>query len=249
MYCVIATARRPRLTRVPAGLPGAGPVRLLEVETGLFAAVADLPLDRYSQTAINAGLANLDWVSRVAVAHETVVESFVNASAVLPMTLFTIFTTDQRALDHVRAQRQRIVALVKRLANHQEWGIRVVLDRRLAAAVSKQKAAARAGTGAAYLAHKQAQRDASRELASRARDTVAALFDRLAAKSGDAKRRGATELPLRGGPLLLDAAFLVPRSRAATFKAFAGRESKALAHQGYGLTISGPWPPYTFVQD
>jgi hypothetical protein len=56
-------------------------------------------------------------------------------------------------------------------------------------------------------------------------------------------------MPAKGGPLLLDAAFLVPRARAATFKALAARESKALARQGYGLSISGPWPPYTFVQD
>ena len=34
-----------------------------------------------------------------------------------------------------------------------------------------------------------------------------------------------------------------------TFKTLAVRESKALARQGYGLTLSGPWPPYTFVQD
>jgi hypothetical protein len=235
---------------VPAGLPGAGPVRLLDVDEGLFIAVADLPLDRYSESAINAGLANLDWVSRVAVAHEKVVESFIASTAVLPMKLFTIFTSDDRALAHVRGQRARIASLVKRVANHQEWGVRVVLDRALAAAAApKKKVAANAGSGVSYLAQKKAHRDASKELASRARETVAGLFDRLAAKSGDAKRRTASELPVQGGPLLLDAAFLVPRGRAVSFQALAARESKALARQGYGLTVTGPWPPYTFVQD
>ena len=33
------------------------------------------------------------------------------------------------------------------------------------------------------------------------------------------------------------------------FKTLVARESKALARQGYGVTLSGPWPPYTFVQD
>ena len=248
VYGVIAADRRPRLTRVPGGLPGAGPVRLLDVEPGLFLAVADLPLARYNASAISAGLANLDWVSRVAVAHEAVVESFVASKAVLPMKLFTIFTSDDRALDHVRAQRARMTALVKRVANHQEWGIRVVLDRASAPAAPKKKTA-RAGSGASYLAQKKAQRDAVSERATRARDTVAALFDRFAARSGDARRRGASELPAQGGPLLLDAAFLVPRARAAAFKALAARESRSLARHGYGLTLSGPWPPYSFVQD
>jgi gas vesicle protein GvpL/GvpF len=249
VYCVVAADRRPRATRAPAGLPGAGPVRLLDVDHGLFLAVADLPLDRYSESAISTGLADLEWVSRLALAHETVVESFNAAAAVLPMKLFTIFTSDDRALAHVRGQRSRIAALVKRVANRQEWGIRVVLDRTTAARRPKKKPRAAAISGVSYLAQKKAQRDDSRELASRARDTVAGLFDRLAARAGEAKRRSASELPAQGGPLLLDAAFLVPRAGAAKFKASAARESKALARQGYGLTLTGPWPPYTFVQD
>ena len=54
---------------------------------------------------------------------------------------------------------------------------------------------------------------------------------------------------MQGGPLLLDAAFLVPQARAASFQALAAREARTLARQGYGMTVSGPWPPYTFVQD
>ena len=251
VYCVIAAARRPRLTRVPRGLTGMGSVRLLDVEDGLFAAVADAPLDRYGEAAINRGLSDLDWVSRAAVAHEAVVESFISETAVLPMKLFTIFTTDDRAVEHVRAERRRIATVVKRVANHQEWGVRVVLDRDRAATVAPRKKKAPAGgrSGVAYLTRKRAERDAVVELTARARETVAALYERLAARSRLAKRRLAGELPVQGGPLLLDAAFLVPRARAASFQALASRESRALARHGYGLTFSGPWPPYSFVQD
>src|SRR3954471_13076126 len=133
VYCIVAAPRRPRLARVPAGVPGAGKVRLLDVDAGLFLAVADLPLDRYSEAAINTGLADLDWVSRVAVAHEAVVESFIAATAVLPMKLFTIFTTDERALEHVRRERRRVGATARRVANHHEWGVRVIFDRTQAA--------------------------------------------------------------------------------------------------------------------
>jgi hypothetical protein len=248
VYCVIAADRRPRLTRAPAGLPGASRVRLLEVDKRLFIAVADLPLKRYSESAISRGLADLDWVSRVAVAHEAVVETFTASIAVLPMKLFTIFTSDDRALEHVRGQRARIAALVKRVANQQEWGVRVVLDGRKSPA-ARPPATAGVKTGVNYLAQKKAQRDASRELASRAGETAAGLYDRLAAKSADARRRAAGELPAAGGMLLLDAAFLVPRTRATMFRTSAIRESKALARHGYGLTLTGPWPPYTFVQD
>jgi hypothetical protein len=252
VYCVVAADRRPRLTRVPAGLAGTGRLRLLDVEAGLFVVAADAPLDKYGEAAISRGLANLDWVSRAAMAHEAVVEAFIGETAVLPMKLFTIFMSDERALAHVRADRQRVAAMVKRVANHQEWGVRVILDRTRAAAQQRPKAAGRSraeSSGIAYLAHKKAQRDAAAELATNARQTVAALFDRLSSRARDARRRTASELPMQGGPLLLDAAFLVARARAAAFQTLTAREAKSLERQGYGLTVTGPWPPYTFVQD
>jgi hypothetical protein len=75
------------------------------------------------------------------------------------------------------------------------------------------------------------------------------VYDRLAAPSGQAKRRAASDLPVQGGPLLLDAAFLVPTVGTARFRGLARREARELARQGYQLTLSGPWPPYSFIQD
>src|SRR5256885_792300 len=140
VYAGVAGRRGPRLTRVPAGLPGTGKVRLLDAVPDLFVVVADAPLDRYGEAAINRGLADLDWVSRAAVAHEAVVEAFIGEMAVLPMKLFTIFMNDERVLAHVRADRQRIAALIARVADHQEWGIRVVLDRTRAAGAQRPNA-------------------------------------------------------------------------------------------------------------
>jgi hypothetical protein len=248
VYCVVAAARRPAPRRL-GGLPGMGPVRLLDVDRGLWLAVADAPLDRYGEDAINHGLSDLDWVSRAAVAHETVVESFINATAVLPMKLFTIFVGDDRALDHIRRDRQRIDALIKRVGRQHEWGVRVVLDRARAASAPAKGARTRGSDahGIAYLVRKKAQRDRSVELAEHARGTMARLYDRLAAKARLAKRRTASDLPIEGGPLLLDAAFLVPRSRSATFRAAVARDARALERQGYGVTLTGPWPPYSFI--
>src|SRR5262245_9714085 len=250
VYCVVAAPRAPKLTRVPAGLPGAGPARLLDLGRGLYLGVADVPRARYGEAAIERGLGDLEWVSRAAVAHEAVVESLIDAPAVLPMKLLTIFNSDDRASEHMRADRARLDTLVQRVANHHEWGIRVVLDRARAARAAAATTKAKGGvSGLAYLSWKKAERDASVDLADRARETMAALYDRLSAKSRAARRRSVSELPVRGGPLLLDAAFLVPRSRSKSFRALAAREARALLKRGYGVSLTGPWPPYTFVQE
>jgi gas vesicle protein GvpL/GvpF len=249
VYCIVASSEQPRRRRGVRGLPDAGPVRLLDVGPGLFLAVADAPLGRYGETAIARGLNDLDWVSRAAVAHERVVESFMDARAVVPFKLFTIFSNDARAVDHVRSQQARIRRVIKRVANHHEWGVRLVLDRNGARRAAPGPVSPASRSGATYLAAKKARRDAMAERAKRARETAAALYDRMASRAQIARRRTAGELPVDTGPLLLDAVFLVPRGRAAGFSALAAREAKALSRRGYGVTLSGPWPPYSFVQD
>jgi Gas vesicle synthesis protein GvpL/GvpF len=226
-----------------------GPVRLLDVDRGLWLVVADAPLNQYGGEAINRKLSDLDWVSRAAIAHEAVVASFINRRAVLPMKLFTIFTSDDRALDQVRGDRRRVDAMVKRVANNVEWGVRITIDRSLPRAPDKEAKSGAKSSGAAYLSQKKAQRDSAAELAGQARATVAQLYDRLGARSRLARRRPASDLPAEGGPLLLDAAFLVPRPRVTSFRSLVTREARRLGRLGYHVTLSGPWAPYTFVKD
>jgi gas vesicle protein GvpL/GvpF len=267
VYCIVADTKRPHAPRTRRGLRGLGAVRLLPVtwnrggaakasgsprprrELEMWAVVADAPLKDYGEQAINRGLTDLDWVSRAAVAHEVIVESFSAAPAVLPMKLFTIFTSDERVLEHIIRERLQIQTLLARVKNHDEWGIRVVLDRAYAVAGDRGAARRADKSGAVYLQRKKAQQDASAELAQRSRDVIADLYDRLTQDATLARRRAATELPAQGGPLLLDAAFLVLRSRTSRFRSVVARKTLALAPQGYAVTLSGPWPPYTFVQE
>ena len=234
MYCVIAAARRPRLSRARHGPPGLGPVRLLEVEQGLYIAAADAPLDKYGEAALHHVLLDAGKLSRAALAHEAVVESFASATAVLPMKLFTLFASDARAVGHVRARRRHVASIVERVAHRQEWGVRVLRDGPSVAAPVEARCAR---SGLDYLSCKKATRDAPHQ-------ALAGLYDRLAVHATRARHRH------RGGrPALLDAAFLVPRAGAASFQAQVSRESRNYARHGYRLALSGPWPPYSFMQD
>jgi len=246
VYCVVAAARRPAVTR-NRGV--AGTVRL--IEQGRAAAlkkwlvVSDVPLDRFGEAAINAKLSDLEWVSRAAVAHEAVVESFSNAAAVVPMKLFTIFKDDDRATANFRAQGEVVDAAIKRVRDRIELGVRVTLDGARAQAPPPR----RASTGAAYLAGKKSQRDRAVELARNAREVVAELYDQLSTVASDAMRRPASELPIKGGPLLLDAAFLVPRTATVRFRKVVEGRAKELEPDGYRIALTGPWPPYSFVRN
>ena len=49
--------------------------------------------------------------------------------------------------------------------------------------------------------------------------------------------------------MLLDAAFLLPRRKVQPFQSAVRAEAKKLAGRDYQLTLTGPWPAYTFVAD
>jgi hypothetical protein len=247
-YCLVASSRRPAVPRGLRGLPHAGRVRLLDVEPGLWIVVSDVPLSHYGEAALALALADLDRVSRMAVAHEAVVEAFLAADAVLPMKLFTIFATDERAREHVLASRNQIVPLVERVALKEEWGVRVLLARATSTRAAGVRTAA-APSGSGYLRQKKAQRDAHVDRARNARSVATEIYDELAALASEARKRPSGELPAAGAALLLDAAFLVPRRAAKRLKAAATRKARALHRQGYDVALTGPWPPYSFMQE
>ncbi|HMD36934.1 MAG TPA: GvpL/GvpF family gas vesicle protein, partial [Vicinamibacterales bacterium] len=170
VYGVIAGARR--RAKKSTGLPGTGPVRLVELDGNLAAAVANAPLKLYGEDPLARKLSDLEWVSRAAIAHESVLESFAEATAIVPMKLFTLFTSEERAIAHLRAERSRIAATVRRVANQQEWGVRVALAAPRTAGDRARNTDRRGETGAQFLARKKTDRAMVTELAARAAETV-----------------------------------------------------------------------------
>jgi gas vesicle protein GvpL/GvpF len=248
VYCVAAGAATPRLARAPRGLPEMARPRALAVAPGMWLIVADAPAARYGGPAIEAGLRDLDWVSRCAVAHEAVIEHMARAGlTVVPMKMFTLFADDARALAHVTRLRRKLEALLRRISGRQEWGLRVMLDERRALARPAGHGNGAPTSGTAFLLQRKADKDAVRRLAAEARTEADRLFDHLARHADDARRRRPTaDTPSR---LLLEAAFLVPVTRGRAFRAETARRARALAPQGYDLSLSGPWPPYSFVTE
>jgi hypothetical protein len=249
LYCLVQRERAPALGRAPRGLPGTGPVRAIDAGGGLWLVAADAPLARYGAEAVERGLKDLDWVSACALAHEAVIEHCARVSTALPMKLFTIFSTDERALAHIARLRPGLGRIIKAVSGRQEWGVRIRLDAGQARARVRERAAKGAGdaaSGTRFLLLKKQEQQAVREALEQGRSGVDTAYERLAALADDARRRppDAGEV---GARLVLDAAFLIAPARLPRFKAAAKKAAAGLAPHGYALTLSGPWPPYNFV--
>jgi hypothetical protein len=247
VYCVAHAPVKPKETRTPAGLPDATPARLLEAGSSLWLSCASVPLSVYGSGVLDAALRDLNWVGDIAVAHEAVVEYFAQQKhvTVLPMKLFTMFSSDARAIEEMRSRRREILAVVKRIAGCEEWGVRIT--RSAPAAGPAEGQTMRAASGAAFLAAKKQARDAAREQARASAESANTAYATLAAIARDARRRD--DAPEGAAPPLLDAAFLVPAERRTRFKSAARRLAAAGSDAGTEVTVTGPWPAYNFVQE
>jgi hypothetical protein len=243
LYCLVRRTRKPVLSRVPPGLPGAEPPALANVEGDVWMVTADVPLERYGPEPLETALKDLDWVTAVALAHEGVIEHVVRmpGAVVIPMKLFTMFSTEARAAAEMRRRKRTLDRVFDRIAGCEEWGVRVLRGDGRAA----PKKAAKPESGAAFLAARKQARDESRRAARDASDAADAAYASLSALARDGRRRPADTAA--AAVALLDAAFLVPSRQRARFHAAAARIAKDVRDRGARMTLTGPWPPYNFV--
>jgi hypothetical protein len=233
-------------------LPGATDISIEPAGNQLWLVISHVPASAYGEAALARGLQQIDWVGARAMAHEAIVERFLGARAVLPMQLFTLFTSDERALAYVSQHRRRIERVLARVERQHEWGVRLtfqqsVVPERPRAQASTRAHSRSAESGAGYLARKRDQRHVDQAQLARARTRGNRAYRAMVREATAARRRSAIEQSAPGAKLLVDAAFLVPVRRTAAFRAALRREARDLDAAGIALAVTGPWPPYNFI--
>ena len=238
-----------------AGLEEAA-VRVLRGE-GLGAVVSEVDADTYADEALNARLGELEWVGERGLAHERVLDWFLERGPIVPLSLFSLHRDEERIAERLVEEKERIVPLLERLRGRREW--RVKLWRRDAAvgdnldelsptlkALSAE--IEQAPPGRRYLLLKK--RDAARvdELRRVSERVGQVVFQGLAghADAGTVipAPRGAPET---GRVLTLDSAWLVQEATFPAFQQRLGELAGEFQPNGFEFEFSGPWPPYHFT--
>ena len=240
VFCLVESDRAPSLRGVPGSVPGAGPPRVIPVDRRVWAVVADAPLERFAGEQLQRDLQDVEAISRHALAHASVIEFFFRRAPVIPLKLFTLFSSDRRVQADLQSQRARLRKLFAGLRGLEEWGVRVI------AGDVEARSARSLSSGRDYLQTKKRLSDRSAAPPrSVVRDANAALnaLGRLAAKA----RKESFPPPGRSRPFVAGASFLVKARRRSHWKKEAARLTESLARRGHSLEVTGPWPPYHFV--
>jgi gas vesicle protein GvpL/GvpF len=161
-------------------------------------------------------------------AHEAVVESMMEAGAVLPVRLGSTVDRADSIEDLLRERGSDFTQAIERVRGAVEIGVRGLVATPRAAA-----GASAAGPGAGYMRDQLARKRRIDAVAGRMDEELTSLV------------RDATEVTGSHERMSLRAAYLVDRDRVDEFVAAVQRlESKA---DGVTLVCTGPWPPYSFA--
>lgn len=227
-----------RLPRLPEG----GAPRAIALGGALSVVVAHVPREPFEAGTLESRLQDIDWVSRYASAHHAVIARLGRRGTVLPLRIFTVFDSDDRAVRTIGRNRARLAALATRIGARAEWVLRVHRPTPRAARTTPRRTEADSGT--AFLRERAR---AQRERVARARVIdagVTALIDDLTTLADDAVERAVEP----GTSALAEAAFLIGNRNLGRFKRALTKSSASLRREGCRIALTGPWPVYSFVE-
>ncbi|MEU5282663.1 GvpL/GvpF family gas vesicle protein [Streptomyces sp. NPDC020755] len=260
---VFAVCRGTRATHTAdvaglVGMPGGAAVRLLP-SGPLTAVVQTVPAADFTDEVWQARLSDPREIERYARAHHEVVSAAAAHGPAVPLPLATLYHDDDRARRALDDEAHRFHRVLKRIAHHAEWGVKVYEP----ATASEEPATASeetepvtsggggreapaAGAGLAYLNRRrgvQERRERRREQALSVAESVDAGLRELAAASRRLRTHGA--VPGGDGPVhVLNATYLVAEHRSEEL----GSLVRGLGERtGARIELTGPWVPYSFV--
>jgi len=212
---------------------------------GLTAIVGDVSHREYGEAALRRNLEDLDWLAGTARAHHAVLEVVAERGPVVPMRLATLFASDAGVTGTLQERADDFRGALSLISARSEWGVKAYAVK--PADPAGDPGAPAAGPGAAYLQRRRAQLTASSDARSAAlasARTVYAELGRLAVSSRLYPPQ-APDLAGQQAPMVLNAAYLVADERAGEFAA--AMAELTARHRFVQLTLTGPWPAYSFA--
>jgi hypothetical protein len=236
-HCAVRAATRPSVNDRWPRMPGGGVPRPLAIGSELWLLVSTVPATAYEEGGLATRLTDVEWLAQCGVAHHDVIARAARTHPVAPFRLLTLFRSEERATAEASRLRTKIERALARVSNRREWVIRV-------AAVAGTAPARRTKptSGTSYLLERAAQSRAVATAPPGARRAARQLVAELKEYADQIVTR-----PSEATHVLYDGALLVSREREADLGNVVRQWEPRLAPVGCRVSLTGPWPPYSFV--
>lgn len=188
---------------------------------------------------LESNMENLEWLAMHGVRHQQVVGEIAHKETIVPARFGTLFSSQAALLKDVESRASALKRVFDRIADSDEWGVKVFADNQ----PSPAAASTPARSGREYLQQKAARIKKRPERNDSEVEQLAAALGKVATASAPAGKVSGAQ-----PGLLWQATFLVARSRRSQWD----RVLRDFLERWQGqrrIEITGPWPPYSFVSD
>jgi hypothetical protein len=248
---------------VPGGqaVPSPRGATLRAVPFGSLVALVELvPSSEFSATELEQKMQRIDWVGPLACKHAAVLEDIMRHGPVVPARLCTLFTSAGSLAGSLAEEAPRFQDALRWLGGRQEWGLKLFCDEgRLRALVGAadpraralEAAAGDASEGQAYVLRKQRDGRVAAVAGARIEEIAGEVIDTLAELVADTRLRALLSAAVTGrrDAMVMNAAVLADRTAEAALRDAVAELAAQLAEDGFSLELTGPWPPYSFLND
>jgi hypothetical protein len=224
------------------GVSGA-PVRMID-DGDVACLVSTVDLAEFGEEALPNNLEDLRWLERTARQHDEVVQAGARITTTMPLRLATICTDDTSAQARLHRVGSQALAVLADLDGREEWGVKLLASPDRSA---PDDPLTDGMSGTAYLQRRRQQLSRNAAAAVAASRDADAIYSRLAEHAVAGRRHRPQDQRLTGAaqPMLLNASFLVERTRVGEFRSVVADLMSERPPES--VTLTGPWAPYSFA--
>ena len=250
LYCLTPSGRGAEAAAV--GVDERHPVLVRDCG-GMGAVYSEVEREEFVGPAAEAHLQDLAWLGPRVCRHEAVIEQAMSRAPVLPARFATLFSSLDSLEQFVLEHREAVAGFFADLGDKQEWAVKGLLDRVTALERLGQPAEVEPerSPGARYFEQKRLKAQAEREFNQRLKEFCRQTAADLGTHAGGFRERNVLTPVAEGteAEVVLNWAFLIPPGAMEDFRASLERFNNGETFPGLMLTLTGPWPPYSFVPD
>jgi Gas vesicle synthesis protein GvpL/GvpF len=237
LYAISQTSKAVAPVIASEGMAGTAPVEALR-SGDYLCWISRVPKAEFADH-LNERMQDLEWLATAGLRHQRVVSEISSHVTALPARFGTVFLSEESLAQHVKVRDKVFQQAFARVADADEWGIKIFAERKAPA-----KSTPKASSGTDYLKKKSdlLQPRRSAKLDDEVEDFITNI-SRLAVAASPGGKASA------GQPgLVWHGSFLIRRDARKKLDAALKRYAAEWA-DSRRIDCSGPWPPYSFVED
>jgi hypothetical protein len=219
----------------------------------IHAVFTPVSAEEFSQDVIDRRAGDLEWLGAIGYRHQAVMADLMRKTAIVPLRAFTLFSSEEAVRSYLAEHRELLTKTLDRLGGKQEWTLRIELEPatwsealsgRVASLRDLQNEIAAASPGKAFLLRKKLDDDKKRASHAAEEALVAEIEQAVLAKLGC---ETVAESRQRRDGAFPQINVLLNRDEDSVLQELREELTARYQHEGVTLSLSGPWPPYTFA--